>query len=67
MRVRVTAGAFADKTGVVTGVDNRGVRVLLGLLATRFTHGDLEPLADDKARPTLSSSHRRAAPSRKLR
>src|SRR5690606_35179998 len=36
MRVRVTAGPFADKTGVVTGVDSRGVRVLLGLLATRF-------------------------------
>lgn len=67
MKVRVRAGAFAEKTGVVTGVDSRGVRVLLGLLAARFAQDDLEPVVDRTSRPTLSSSHRRAAPNRKLR
>lgn len=67
MKVRVRSGAFAEKTGLVTAVDGRGVRVLFGLLATRFGQDDLEPVVENKDRPTLSSSHRRAASSRKPR
>ncbi len=59
-RVRVLAGPFAGKVGVVKEVDATKGRahVMLGLLATRI---DVKDLASNHAggRPTLSSSHRK--------
>jgi hypothetical protein len=63
-RVRVLAGAFADKVGVIGELDGRGgARVLLGLLSTRLDLADLEPVIEGRGeRPALQSSHRRPAP-----
>ena len=59
-RVRVLAGAFAEKLGVVNELDGRGgARVLLGLLSTRLDLVDLEPVVEGRDRPALQSSHRR--------
>jgi hypothetical protein len=59
-RVRVLAGPFADKVGVVAELDGRGgARVLLGLLATRVELACLEPVVEGRDRPPLQSSHRR--------
>lgn len=59
-RVRVLAGPFADKVGLVSELDGRGgARVLLGLLSTRLDLNDLEPVVEGRERPSLQSSHRR--------
>jgi hypothetical protein len=58
-RVRVLAGPFAGKVGVVKEVDGKGgAHVMLGLLATRIELKDLSASAVGR-RPTLSSSHRK--------
>jgi hypothetical protein len=62
--VRVLAGPFADKIGVVQELDGKGrARVRLGLLAATL---DLQDLAatGDASRPMLASSHRRLRGSR---
>jgi transcription antitermination factor NusG len=60
-RVRVLAGPFTSKVGVVSELDGRGgARVLFGLLSTRVDVGDLEP-AVGRVRPALAVSHRAAA------
>jgi hypothetical protein len=62
-RVRVLAGPFADKIGVVGELDGRGgARVLLGLLSTRLDVTALEPAVEGRERPALQSSHRRPQP-----
>ncbi len=70
-RVRVLAGPFSDKAGVISELDGRGgARVLLGLLSTRLDLTDLEPVVEGRGeRPAIQSSHRRlhAAPPRKAR
>lgn len=59
-RVRVLAGPFLGKVGVVTELDGRGgARVQLGLLTQRFDLVDLEPAAG-RSRPALPTSHRGA-------
>ena len=58
-RVRVLAGPFRGKVGIVTELDERGARVQLGLLTTRVDIDDLEPAAGH-SRPALSVSHRAA-------
>ena len=64
-RVRVLAGPFVDKIGVVQELDGRGgARVMLGLLATRLDVKDLVVSAEGRERPSLSSSHRRPIPGR---
>jgi hypothetical protein len=64
-RVRVLEGAFAGKTGVVQELDGKGgARVLLGLLAVRIDVKDLVPWSEGRARPLLSSSHRKPLPVR---
>jgi len=68
VRVRVKTGPFADRVGVVSDVDsNRGARVMLGLLATRFALHDLEMVQGGRERPNFQSSHRRSGASRKAR
>lgn len=63
-RVRVLAGPFAGKEGVVQGLDgNGGARVMLGLLAVRIDVTDLVS-TEGGGRPRLSSSHRRPVPVR---
>jgi len=59
-RVRVLAGPFAGKVGVVREVDTSKGRaqVMLGLLATHIDMKDLAANIVD-GRPTLSSSHRK--------
>jgi hypothetical protein len=58
-RVRVLAGPFAGKVGIVKEVDGKGrAQVMLGLLATRIDLADLSASAGGR-RPTLSSSHRK--------
>jgi hypothetical protein len=58
-RVRVLAGPFAGKVGVVKDVDGRGrAQVMLGLLATRIDVRDLST-SNAGRRPTLGSSHRK--------
>ena len=67
-RVRVLAGPFEGKVGVVQALDDRGARVLFGLLATRVELADLAPAHVSSAnqapvrrpRPAIASSHRRA-------
>jgi len=44
-RVKVLAGPFAGRTGVVTEIDPRGVRVNFGMLGARIERAALEPLA----------------------
>jgi hypothetical protein len=58
-RVRVLAGPFLGKVGVVQALDGRGrARVILGLLATTCAVGDLIA-ARERDRKPLGSSHRR--------
>ncbi|MEO7092912.1 MAG: KOW motif-containing protein [Polyangiales bacterium] len=66
-RVRVLAGPFEGKEGVVQELDGKGgARVLLGLLATRLELVDLQPAARGVGaalgrgdRPAFGTSHRR--------
>ncbi len=63
--VRVLAGPFVGKVGVVQELDGKGgAKVMLGLLATRVEVKDLIATAKAALRPKLSSSHRRPLPSR---
>lgn len=58
-RVRVLAGPFVNKVGVVQELDGKGrARVRLGLLAATVDLRDLVA-STDGARPMLASSHRR--------
>jgi transcription antitermination factor NusG len=58
-RVRVLAGAFADKVGIVQELDSKGrARVRLGLLAATLDLKDLVA-STEGTRPMLASSHRR--------
>lgn len=58
-RVRVLAGPFANKVGVVQEIDAKGrARVRLGLLAATLDLKDLVASAEG-SRPRLLSSHRR--------
>jgi hypothetical protein len=64
-RVRVLEGPFAGKVGVVQELDGKGgARVMLGLLAVRLAVKDLVGLMEGRARPLLSSSHRKPLPVR---
>jgi hypothetical protein len=64
-RVRVLEGPFAGKVGVVQELDGKGgARVMLGLLAVRLAVKDLVGLIEGRARPLLSSSHRKPLPVR---
>jgi hypothetical protein len=57
--VRVLAGPFEGKLGVVEGIDGRGrARVRLGLLAATLEMKDIIAAPKD-GRPMLGSSHRR--------
>lgn len=59
-RVRVLAGPFVGKVGVVQALDGEGrARVMLGLLATTLEVKDLIAAAEGGKRPVLASSHRR--------
>lgn len=44
-RVKVLAGPFAGRTGVVTEIDPRGVRVNFGMLGARVERAEVEPVA----------------------
>ncbi len=58
-RVRVLAGPFANKVGIVEELDGKGrARVRLGLLAATLDLKDVVA-STDGARPILASSHRR--------
>jgi hypothetical protein len=68
-RVRVLAGPFEGKEGVVQELDGKGgARVLLGLLATRLELVDLQPASRSAPgrhlargdRPAFGTSHRRS-------
>jgi hypothetical protein len=63
-QVRVLAGPFAGKIGVVSEVDGRGgARVLLGLLSTRVPITQLAAVVESREqRPSLQTSHRRPGP-----
>lgn len=64
-RVRVVAGPFAGKVGLVQEIDAKGgARVMLGLLIVRFEFENLTPQVDGRARPVLGSSHRKPIPAR---
>jgi hypothetical protein len=64
-RVRVLDGPFAGKVGAVQDVDGKGgARVMLGLLAVRLDVKDLVACSEGRARPLLSSSHRKPLPVR---
>jgi hypothetical protein len=58
-RVRVLAGPFANKVGVVQELDSKGrARVRLGLLAATLDLKDIVA-STEGSRPMLASSHRR--------
>jgi hypothetical protein len=58
-RVRVLAGPFADKIGIVQELDGKGrARVRLGLLGATLDLKDLVA-SGEGSRPMLASSHRR--------
>lgn len=58
-RVRVLAGPFANKVGIVQELDHKGrARVRLGLLAATLDLKDIVAQAEG-SRPMLASSHRR--------
>lgn len=58
-RVRVLAGAFANKIGIVQELDTKGrARVRLGLLAATLDLKDIVA-STEGTRPMLASSHRR--------
>ena len=59
-RVRVLEGPFSGKVGVIQELDGKGgARVMLGLLAVRLAVKDLAPCVEGRARPVLSTSHRK--------
>lgn len=66
-RVRVLAGPFEGKIGVVQALDARAARVFFGLLATRVELADLAPAhapghgraPSRRPRPAIATSHRR--------
>jgi hypothetical protein len=59
-RVRVLAGPFVGKVGIVQALDGKGgARVMLGLLAARVDVKDLVASAEGRERPALASSHRK--------
>jgi hypothetical protein len=63
--VKVLAGPFMGKEGVVQELDGKGgARVMLGLLAARLEVTNLIASAEDRKRPSLSSSHRKPLPAR---
>lgn len=63
--VTVLAGPFMGKEGVVQELDGKGgARVMLGLLAARLEVTNLIASAEDRKRPSLSSSHRKPLPAR---
>ena len=58
-RVRVLAGPFANKVGIVQELDSKGrARVRLGLLAATLALKDIVA-STEGSRPMLASSHRR--------
>lgn len=59
VRVRVTAGAFAGKSGVVADPDGKGgVMVVLGQITVRVSLEELEIApAAARDRPVLPTSH----------
>ncbi len=57
-KVRVLAGPFANRVGVVQELDGQRARVRLGLLAATVDVKDLVA-SSDGSRPLLASSHRR--------
>lgn len=58
-RVRVLAGPFANKAGIVEELDSKGrARVRLGLLAATLQLKDIVA-STEGTRPMLTSSHRR--------
>ncbi len=58
--VRVLGGPLRGKTGVVQTLDARGTaRVLIGLMAARVELTELIVVAAGRARPVLTSSHRK--------
>lgn len=67
-RVRVLAGPFEGRVGVVHALDARAARVFFGLLATRVDLGDLAPAhlgsggrsPAKRPRPAIATSHRRS-------
>jgi transcription antitermination factor NusG len=64
-RVRVLAGAFANKVGIVQELDSKGrARVRLGLLAATLDLKDIVA-STEGTRPMLASSHRRPRNPRK--
>ena len=65
VRVRVLEGPFSGKVGLVQELDGKGgARVMLGLLAVRLAVKDVVACAEGRARPRLSSSHRKPQPVR---
>ena len=63
--VKVLAGPFMGKEGVVQELDGKGgARVMLGLLAARLEVTNLIASAEDRKQPSLSSSHRKPLPAR---
>ncbi len=63
--MRVLEGPFSGKVGVIHELDGEGgARVMLGLLAVRLAVKDLAPCVEGRARPILSSSHRKPMPVR---
>ena len=59
-KVRVLAGPFANRLGVVEELAaNERARVRLGLLVTTLDLKDLTAVAPEPSRPMLASSHRR--------
>lgn len=64
-RVRVLAGPFANKVGIVEALDAKGrAKVRLGLLVALLDLKDVAASADG-SRPLLASSHRRPRNARK--
>jgi hypothetical protein len=64
-RVHVLKGPFSGKVGVVHELDGKGgARVMLGLLAVRLDVSNLVSAVEGRARPRLSSSHRKPVPAR---
>jgi hypothetical protein len=58
-RVRVLAGPFANKAGIVEELDSKGrARVRLGLLAATLQLKDIVA-STEGTRPMLTSSHRK--------
>jgi transcription antitermination factor NusG len=64
-RVSVLKGPFAGKVGIFQELDGKGgAHVTLGLLAVRLDVKNLVLATVGRARPRLSSSHRKPLPAR---